>query len=372
MAQFGASLSETLFFTEDTSNSDISSIASTTKYKDVKTIVAYQDDQTARTESSMVNGQTITYQASSVTRLGEFNTVDIRYSGALADGCAIGKAILPQIIGFNIRPLWDPAFPLEYFMDPNTTDNFRAYIANATASYLYMANNCLDAQGQNCTANNGSCITDLTVQDNGTYAFDCVYYSGYNVSDSLTTNQTFTFQIYLINNFVNDDDNYENYVQTKLYSWDYPNPNVLYEIKPSDSPTGKGSFFFSPGDSYQTIRVEQWVDKNQPIGRNIDQALTIVVCPVNLSPASVSSTIPNSMCYRPFWVLYQDYYHSGIQFAVEFSLSSNYPAPSQVSFTKYLSINPKRGGQSSISYDPNVSVNQLERYLLFGALDGLV
>lgn len=78
-----------------------------------------------------------------------------------------------QIVGFNIRPLWDTAIPIELFLDNTTAANFRNYLANATATQLEIASSCLDSNGQNCTANNGTCVTNLN-QQNGTYAVTCL------------------------------------------------------------------------------------------------------------------------------------------------------------------------------------------------------
>lgn len=261
----GASLKQSLYFTESTSNDDIASITESQQTRDTKMIVARQNDKAAKTSTASVNGQTVTYASSSIRRVGEFST-----GVALVDDCRIGQAIIPQVIGFNLRPLWDTAIPYEYFMNQNLSNNFREYLFNATATYLDMANNCLNAAGQNCTANNGTCLTvrtqggkvgcicavvnakrtlrptramsaypsiqNLNDQVNGTYAFTCVNNTASDI-DTPATNTSYSFSIYLFNQiYSSDDDGYKDDIYTELYYWPYPTPNYkLQTVKANDA-----------------------------------------------------------------------------------------------------------------------------------------
>ena len=161
-AMMGASLSYNLYFTESTSTSDIESISENERLKDVTFLVKRIDNQAGKTSTTSTNGQTVTYASTSTYRVGEFSTQDKQTNALLFDDCRIGQSIIPQVIGFNLRPLWDSAIPYEYFMSQNLSNNFREYLFNSTNTFLDMANNCLDAAGQNCTANNGTCVTVRT------------------------------------------------------------------------------------------------------------------------------------------------------------------------------------------------------------------
>ena len=66
-----------------------------------------------------------------------------------------------QIIGFTIKPLWDPEIPLEYFLSSVSANRFRNYISNATETMMNYTANCLNDQGQNCTASGGTCVPNL-------------------------------------------------------------------------------------------------------------------------------------------------------------------------------------------------------------------
>lgn len=158
-AMMGASLSYNLYFTESTSNGDIESISESERVRETNMIVKRQNNEAGQVSTKSTNGQTVTYGSTSIHRIGEFSTQDKQTNALLFDDCRIGQSIIPQIIGFNLRPLWDPAIPYEYFMNQNLSNNFREYLFNSTNTFLDMANNCLDAAGQNCTANNGTCIT---------------------------------------------------------------------------------------------------------------------------------------------------------------------------------------------------------------------
>jgi hypothetical protein len=157
----GATLSQQYYFTDSATDSDIQAVAEDAQTRDTKMLVERQNDKKSETKTSTVNGQSLTYARTSIRRTGEFSTID-KQSNILNDDCRIGESIIPQIIGYNLRPLWDPALPLEYFLGQNLSTNFREYLFNATVTYEDMANNCLDAAGQNCTANNGTCITVRT------------------------------------------------------------------------------------------------------------------------------------------------------------------------------------------------------------------
>ena len=269
-AMMGASLSYNLYFTESTSNDDIAAVSESQRTREVNTIVARQKEQAAETSTTSANGQTVTYGSTSIHRVGEFSTQDKQTNAFLPDDCRIGQAIIPQVIGFNLRPLWDPAIPYEYFMNQNLSNNFREYLFNATTTYLDMANNCLNAAGQNCTANNGTCITvrtqggkvgyicavvnakctlrptramsaypsiqNLNEQVNGTYAFTCVNNTASDI-DTSATNTSYSFSIYLFNQiYSSDDDEYKDDIYTELYYWPYPTPNYkLQTVKANDA-----------------------------------------------------------------------------------------------------------------------------------------
>lgn len=158
--QMGATLDQTYYFARTTSSKTIGTIAESNTFRDANLIVKVQDDSQAQAKTSIVNGDTVTYAATSIRRIGEFSTYDSQGAAVpLADDCRIGTSIVPQIIVYNIRPLWDIAIPYEYFMSQSLSNRFREYLANTTLTFLQMMNNCTDANGESCVANNGTCIT---------------------------------------------------------------------------------------------------------------------------------------------------------------------------------------------------------------------
>ena len=158
----GATLSQQYYFTESTTDSQISTIVQTEQNRDTQMLIARQNNAKSETKSATVSGETVTYATTAIRRVGEFSTLDKQTNAPVSDDCRIGGSIIPQIVGFNLRPLWDTALPFEYFMNESLATNFRAYIFNATRTYVEMANNCFNEAGQNCTANGGTCITVRT------------------------------------------------------------------------------------------------------------------------------------------------------------------------------------------------------------------
>lgn len=277
----GATLTQQYYFTQSTTDSQIESIAKSEQIRDTKMLVARQNNKNSETKTASVNGQAVTYASTAIRRVGEFSTLDKQTNSIVADDCRVGLSIIPQIIGFNIRPLWDPALPLEYFMSQNLSTNFREYLLNATLTFEDMANNCLNAAGQNCTANNGTCITvrtkkwvqsvgycvfgcgeccrrkspgatecratptvllsiflliqNLNEQVDGTYAFTCVNNTVPNSSPQ-PDNVTYSFKIYLIPQiYQSTDDSYKNDITSSLYYYPYPTTQfLLQEVNAND------------------------------------------------------------------------------------------------------------------------------------------
>lgn len=68
------------------------------------------------------------------------------------------------MVGFNLRPLWDAAIPIESFLGDELAQNFRSYLERATQDGQERARSCLEENGQNCTELGGVCVSGMSLR----------------------------------------------------------------------------------------------------------------------------------------------------------------------------------------------------------------
>ena len=94
-ATLGASLHRTTFFEQGTSKTTIQSQLNSDEFNNVQQFLLKQNDNTKSEGSVRDNGISKSTTSTTLKRLGELNT---DFLGSDADECAIGKAILPQVV----------------------------------------------------------------------------------------------------------------------------------------------------------------------------------------------------------------------------------------------------------------------------------
>lgn len=92
----GATLNQGLYFTQDTSKNEVSSIMTENKYNSAQLLLKLQFDSNTETKSQTVSGNTITYQTTEIDVVGQFSTLDNPLGAS--DDCRIGWNIIPQVV----------------------------------------------------------------------------------------------------------------------------------------------------------------------------------------------------------------------------------------------------------------------------------
>jgi hypothetical protein len=101
-------------------------------------------------------------------------------------------------------------------------------------------------------------------------------------------------------------------------------------------------------------------------GKNRQNILRIVVCPLFQSPAAVANTIPNNgTCYNTFYAWFGKEKETGRLFAVEFNLAPTSPVPFNVQFFSY-DVEDDEQKDFSTTVTP-VSVDVINDYIQYGA-----
>jgi hypothetical protein len=238
--------------------------------------------------------------------------------------------LYPQIIGFNVRPLWDAAIPLESFMGEQLVTSFRGYLQNATDEMTRLSQNCTDTDGRSCTEAGGKCVTDLDRDNNGTYVFWCRK-EARSIAPAPLYEDSYEFNVYLISLHNNNDDDMDG-VFTRIYPW--PHPGVpanakTYYAKVDYGRALKPYTISQLGDSPVRYRIDQMMDHDNCQDCNLNWAtrchevsdcdgcarkssscsysrkarpehnvgLSVVVCP----QSTIYTNSTRNPCYRIFW-----------------------------------------------------------------------
>lgn len=97
-ATMGASLYRSFFFDEDSTDTDISKAAESTKFTDVSALVTSQSSRGSSVDEAQTDGSKLSFSYTDVERIGEFNTGGPSSDATTnVNSCAIGATISPQV-----------------------------------------------------------------------------------------------------------------------------------------------------------------------------------------------------------------------------------------------------------------------------------
>jgi hypothetical protein len=263
---------------------------------------------------------------------------------------------MSQIIGYNLRPLWDPAIPLEYFLNSTEASNFRNYIENATVTTLL--EDCLDSMGQNCTANGGVCVPNLA-SIHGNYSYNCVPLQS---TSSPSGNITYKFAIYLQITVVSSGVQAE----SSLFDWNYPNNEPLLTLSTKNNlQQGLTPYIAEVGGTYQQYQVTFTDLLN---GQSQTFCPNVFVCPLYASPESMAgNTALENSCYRLLdtsGTCSTNYLSAGNVGAIRFSLVNTSPTVYNLTAisSKQLHYNSNTVWTPSLSPNSTSTFDQVAAY----------